>query len=70
MAAGFEALRTFADLECWGKFSNSSILKSWKRACLAAKAPETRVYDLRPSFGTELAEWLNGPGTSRPLRNC
>ena len=54
-AEGLEALRHFADLDCWGSFSNSSVWKSWRRACKAAGLTTTpRPYDLRHSFGTQL----------------
>ena len=54
-AEGLEALRHFADLECWGSFSNSSVWKSWRRACAAAGLTTTpRPYDLRHSFGTQM----------------
>jgi integrase len=54
-ADGLAALRQFADLDCWGPFSNSSMGKSWQRACKVAKVqPAPRVYDLRHSFGTEM----------------
>ena len=54
-AEGLEALRHFADLDCWGSFSNSSVWKSWRRACQAAGLTTTpRPYDLRHSFGTQM----------------
>jgi integrase len=53
-ADGLAALRRFDALECWGTFSNSSMLKSFRRACKAANVkPMPRVYDLRHSFATE-----------------
>ena len=33
---GLKALKHFADLEAWGELSNSSMRKSWRRACQAA----------------------------------
>lgn len=51
--AGIAAFERFAELECWGPFSNSSMLKSWHRACDAAGLPRVRVSDLRHSFATE-----------------
>lgn len=52
---GVAALRQFDALDCWGAFSNSSMLKSFHRACVAADVkPIPRVYDLRHSFATEL----------------
>lgn len=51
-----EALQRFDALDCWGTFSNSSMLKSfhraWKAADLKGQAP--RVYDLRHAFATEM----------------
>jgi integrase len=52
--AGLAAMRHFADLDCWGPFSNSSMIKSFQRACVAAKVPKVRVYDLRHSYATEM----------------
>jgi integrase len=53
--AGVAALRHFDALDCWGTFSNSSMLKSFRRACKAADVkPIPRVYDLRHSFATEM----------------
>jgi integrase len=54
-ADGVTALEQFEALECWGSFSNSSMLKSFHRACVVAKVkPIPRVYDLRHSFATEM----------------
>ena len=50
--AGLKALRTFDALECWGPFSNSSLYKSFQRACTALKLTGIRPYDLRHSFAT------------------
>jgi integrase len=53
--AGVMALEQFDAVDCWGAFSNSSMLKSFHRACTAAKVlPVPRVYDLRHSFATEM----------------
>lgn len=53
--AGLAALKHFDALDCWGPFSNSSMLKSFHRACEAANVkPVPRVYDLRHSFATEM----------------
>ncbi len=60
-ARGLAALRRFADLECWGPFSNSSMIKSFHRACDTAKVPRVRVYDLRHSFATELYRQTGDP---------
>jgi integrase len=60
--AGLAALRHFADLDCWGPFSNSSMIKSFQRACKAANVlPAPRVYDLRHSFATELYRRTGDP---------
>jgi integrase len=49
------ALRRFDALDCWGPFSNSSMLQSFRRACKAANVkPAPRVYDLRHAFATEV----------------
>ncbi len=59
---GVQALERFADLECWGNFSNSSMLKSWHRACEAVNVlPAPRVYDLRHSFTTEMYRQTGDP---------
>jgi integrase len=51
--AGLAALRHFADLECWGPFSNSSLWKSFRRACESLTGLDgVRPYDLRHSFAT------------------
>jgi integrase len=50
--AGLRALERFHELECWGAFSNSSLWKSFSRACKALKLTGVRPYDLRHSFGT------------------
>lgn len=67
-AAGLEALRRFAELQCWGPFSNSSMLKSWTRACTAAKVkPAPRVYDLRHSFATAMYRETGDPKATAEL---
>ena len=48
------ALREFDALDCWGKFSNSSLWKTFQRACVTAKVSGVRPYDLRHSFGTKV----------------
>jgi integrase len=58
---GLQALERFAELECWGKFSNSSMIKSFHRACDAAGIPRVRAYDLRHSFATELYRQTGDP---------
>ena len=40
--AGLAALEHFAALECWGQFSNRSMIKSFHRACKAAGVPNAR----------------------------
>jgi integrase len=59
--AGLAALRHFAELDCWGPFSNSSMIKSFQRACVAAKVPKVRVYDLRHSYATEMYRRTGDP---------
>lgn len=59
--AGLAALRHFADLECWGGFSNSSMIKSFHRACKSAGVPEARVYDLRHSYATGMYRRTGDP---------
>jgi integrase len=67
-AEGLKALRQFADLECWGTFSNSSMIKSFRRACSAAKVvPAPRVYDLRHSFATEMYRQTGDPKATAEL---
>jgi integrase len=58
---GLQALEHFAELGCWGSFSNSSMLKSWHRACDAAGVPRIRVYDLRHSFATKMYAQTGDP---------
>lgn len=52
--AGAQAFERFAELDCWGRFSNSSMIKSFHRACKSAGVRNARVYDLRHSFATEM----------------
>jgi integrase len=60
--AGLAALEHFAALECWGPFSNSSMIKSFHRACETANVrPLPRVYDLRHSFATEMYRRTGDP---------
>ena len=62
------ALRRFAALEAWGSFSNSSMLKSWRRAANAAKGtPIPRVYNLRHSFATEMYARTGDPKATAEL---
>jgi integrase len=53
---GLAALQRFAALDCWGEFSNSSLWKSFRRACVGVglEPGSIRPYDLRHSFGTEI----------------
>jgi integrase len=53
-ADGLLALRRFAALECWGGFSNSSLWKTFQRACAAVGLTGIRPYDLRHSFATAM----------------
>ena len=67
-AEGAKALKTFGELECWGNFSNSSMIKSFRRACTAAKVhPAPRVYDLRHSFATEMYRQTGDPKATAEL---
>jgi integrase len=59
--AGLAALARFADLECRGPFSNSSMIKSFHRACKAAGVPLARVDDLRHSYATEMYRRTGDP---------
>ena len=52
---------SFADLECWGAFSNSSMIKSFHRACSTAGFAKARVYDLRHSSATEMCRRTGDP---------
>ena len=51
---GLEALARFAELDCWGTFSNASLNKSFQRACAKVGILGKRAYDLRHTFGTEM----------------
>ena len=51
---GLDALARFAELDCWGKFSNASLNKSFQRACAKVGIVGKRAYDLRHTFGTEM----------------
>lgn len=67
-AAGLDALERFAELECWGSFSNSSMIKSFHRACKAAHViPAPRVYDLRHSYATEMYSRTGDPKATAEL---
>jgi integrase len=59
--AGLAALQHVVDLECWGPFSNSSMLKSWHGACTAAGVPLSRVNDLRHLYATEMYRQMGDP---------
>ena len=65
--AGLAALRHFAELDCWGPFSNSSMIKSFHRVCKAAGVPEARVYDLRHSYATEMYRRTGDPKANAEL---
>jgi integrase len=66
--AGLKALQRFDALDCWGTFSNSSMLKSFHRACVVAKVkPLPRVYDLRHSFATEMYRLTGDPKATAQL---
>lgn len=49
------AMREFEDTDAWGSFTTAPMGRMWKKAVKAAGVKvETRVYDLRHSFGTEI----------------
>ena len=58
---GLEALVRFAELDCWGGFSNASLNKSFKRACSKVGLSGKRAYDLRHTFGTEMYRRTHDP---------
>ena len=58
---GLEALVRFAELDCWGAFSNASLNKSFKRACAKVGLLGKRAYDLRHTFGTEMYRRTHDP---------
>ena len=58
---GLQALVRFAELNCWGSFSNASLNKSFQRACRKVGLPGTRAYDLRHTFGTEMYRRTRDP---------
>ena len=51
---GVEAFRLFVGRKAWGKFSQSSLYKSWKLACHDAEVPFFNPYKLRHSYATAL----------------
>ena len=51
---GVEAFRLFSEKGAWGKFSQSSLYKSWKLACEDAGVPFFNPYKLRHSYATAL----------------
>ena len=58
---GLEALARFAELDCWGSFSNASLSKSFQRACAKVGITGKRAYDLRHTFGTEMYRRTRDP---------
>ena len=58
---GLEALARFAELDCWGTFSNASLNKSFQRACAKVGIAGKRAYDLRHTFGTEMYRRTHDP---------
>ena len=58
---GLEALARFAELDCWGTFSNASLNKSFQRACAKIGLVGKRAYDLRHPFGTEMYRRTHDP---------
>lgn len=51
-----EAFKTFAALNCWGPFSNSSMWKAFQRACKTLRIEGLRPYDFRHSLLTAIYE--------------
>ena len=51
---GVQAFRLFVERRAWGKFSQSSLYKSWKLACAEADIPFFNPYKLRHSYATAL----------------
>lgn len=51
---GVEAFRAFIEHDAFGKFSRSSLYKSWKLACEDAGVPFFNPYKLRHSYATAL----------------
>lgn len=45
-----DAMRRFIELNCWGNFSNSSMWKSFRRACNRLGLKGLKPYDFRHSF--------------------
>ena len=58
---GLAALARFAELDCWGTFSNASLNKSFQRACAKVGIIGKRAYDLRHTFGTEMYRRTHDP---------
>ena len=58
---GLEALARFAEIDCWGPFSNESLNKSFQRACKKVGLSGKRAYDLRHTFGTEMYRRTHDP---------
>src|SRR5688500_2118765 len=65
--AGVDAFERFAELDCWGPFSNSSMIKSFHRACDAAGVRRARAYDLRHSYATEMYRQTGDPKATAEL---
>jgi len=53
---GVMAFQQFIALNCWGKFSQSAMWKSFQRACQKLDVSGARPYDLRHSYATDLLE--------------
>jgi integrase len=59
-ASGVAAFKLFVERDAFGEFSQSSIYKSWKRACEDANVPFFNPYRLRHTYATTLrAEGLD-----------
>lgn len=75
-AKGVAALKRFAVLNCWGKFSTSSVYKSFQRAVKALNQTPAfkakplvgiRPYDLRHSYVSELLKATGDPKVTQRL---
>jgi len=53
-ADGVDALKLFIEQDAFGRFSQSSVYKSWKQACEDAEIPFFNPYRLRHTWATTL----------------
>ena len=61
------ALKHFDEADCWGKFSASSVWKSFQRACAKLGLEDLRPYDLRHSFGSAVYAATGDPLATQQL---